>query len=104
MIGTRKSNGLAWSGALNNTRRDTRNVERSDVIKGTTISFASTATIADSGNGMAAVQVGDRLEVRGSASNCRWWRPSAAAAGTMTVAPAQITTIAATPAITLVRQ
>lgn len=104
MIGTRVTNGLSFSGSLNNTRRDTRVVERLDVIKGTTIAFTSTDTIADSGNGMAAIQIGDRLEVRGSLSNSRWWRPSAVAAGSLTVAPAQITTIAATPAIQLVRR
>ena len=104
MIGTRTTNGLSWSASLNNTRRDSRVVSRLDVVKGTTISFTSTATMADSGNGLGAIKIGDRLEVRGSASNCRWWRPSAAAAGELTVAPAQVTTIAATPAIQMIRR
>lgn len=104
MIGTRKSNGLKWSGSLNNTRRAQNFVSRSDVVRNATISFTSTATIGDSGSAMGAIQVGDAVEVRGSASNCRWWRPSSAAAGSLTVAPAQVTTIAASPTIQLVRQ
>ena len=104
MIGTRVTNGFSWSASLNETRNDTRIASRSDVIKGTTVSFTATGTIADSGNGMGAVKIGDRLEVRGSASNSRRWRPSAAAAGGLTVVPAQIATIAATPAIQLIRR
>lgn len=102
-IGTRLSQRISLGASSNDTRRDTRNIERLDVIKGTTISFTSTATIGDSGNGMGSIGAGNRIQVRGSESNSRVFTATAAAAGSLTAAPALVTTVAATPAITLVR-
>ena len=102
-IGTRRTTRTAASASLNMTRRDSRSSSRTGTVKGTTISFTSTATIADSGNGFGNLAVGDMIEVRGSASNSRRFRLTAAAAGSLTVVPAMVTTIAATPAIEVTR-
>lgn len=77
-----------------------RNAFSSQVsITATTISFnGTTGAIADSGNGLGNVQIGDLIYVSGAstAGNNGWKGPvSAAAAGSVTVPNAQLTTEAA---------
>jgi len=102
-LGTRDYQRLAFGASVNNSRINTRQIERSDVVKAATISFTASDTIADSGSGMGAIGVGDLVEVRGSAANNRRFRPSSAAAGSLTVAPAQVQTASASPTVSLVR-
>ena len=101
--GTRDSQRVNKSASQNLSRRDTRVVERLSAIKGTTIGFTSSATIADSGNGFGAIGVGDIIDVRGSPLNSRRWEVTAAAAGSLTVLPALVQTEAAGAAITVER-
>ena len=74
------------------------------VVKGTTISFTSSATIADSGNGLAQFAVGSLVRVLGSPLNSRLWQVTASSAGSLTVIPAQIQSESAGATITLVRE
>lgn len=101
--GTRDNQRISKGASQNDTRRDTRQVERLSAIKGTGISFTSSATIADSGNGFGAIGVGDLIEVRGSPLNSRRWEVTAAAAGSLTVLPALVQSEVAGAAITVER-
>jgi hypothetical protein len=102
-IGTRDSQRISKGASQNSTLRDTRIISRLDVIKGTTISFTSGATISDSGNGLGSVGVGDLIQVRGSPKNSRTWEVTAAAAGSLTVLPAMVTTESAGAALQIIR-
>ena len=105
---TRVSQRSHRSGALNETRRNSRILEREPgagvVIRGTTISFTSTDTIADSANGLGQLPVGALICVRGSPLNSREFEVATAAAGSITVIPAQVQTEAAGGAIEIVRE
>ena len=71
---TRKSQRIGLSGALNGTRRGQASFSQNKggaTVKGTGISFTASNTIADSGNQLAVLAVGARIEVRGSPRNSR---------------------------------
>ena len=103
-MSTRSPATISLAADSNNSRRDTRVVER-DVgltLKVTTVSFTSTGTIADSGSGMA-FSAGDVIEVRGSPLNSRRYAVTAASAGSLTVAPGVVSSESSGAAITLWR-
>ena len=105
---TRVSQRVRRSASLNETRKDSRISEREPgsgvVIRGTTISFSSTNTIADSANGLGQLAVGARICVRGSPLNSRDFEVATSAAGSITVIPAQVQTEAAGGPIEIVRE
>jgi hypothetical protein len=100
---TRVEQTRAEGAAANLSRRTMGLVERDPqgglIVRGTTISFTNPGTIADSGNGLGSLIVGDRIEVRGSPANSRVFTLTAAAAGSLTVVPAVVTSEVAGPTI-----
>jgi hypothetical protein len=104
---TRDSQRQHLGAAGNNTRRTQGGISRDKggaTVIGTGISFTGASTIADSGNGFGAIQVGDMIEVRGSPLNSREWRVNTAAAGSITVRPQMITSESAGAVITVTRK
>ena len=93
---------------LNLTRRQHNTGSREKgsgvVVKGTGISFTGSATIADSGNGLAQFAVGSTIIVKGSPLNSRRWRVTASAAGSLTVTPAQVQSESAGATIEIERE
>ena len=67
----------------------------------TTISFTSPDTIGDSGNGLAFVNVGDRISVKDSTLNSRSFKVKTVAAGTITTYEQAVATESAGATITL---
>lgn len=106
-MSTRKSQRNDRSAGVNDTRRTQARITRKDgaggILVGTGISFTSSNTIADTGNGLALFNVGARIRIRGSAKNSRAFDVVTSAAGTLTVRPATVTTEAAGPTITITR-
>lgn len=105
-MSSRQQQTMAYGAAGNRATRGQSNTERdpgADTVRGTTISFTASATIADSANGLGVYAVGDRIEVRGSALNSRVWVVTAAAAGSLTVVPAMIQAESAGPTIVIKR-
>lgn len=104
--GTRVRNSFRRSAALNMSRNLTA---RCTADKGgpnaasTGISFTAGATIADSNNGFGNLKVGQAIIVQGSVRNNVDAHMTAAAAGSLTVIPAQIQSNTAGPLV-LVRQ
>lgn len=95
--GTRVRQNFTRGAALNDTRRAAGNIERDKGIvrvEGNTLSFTSTATIADSGNGLGGMVVGRPFLVSGATLNAnnRLFLPTAVAAGSLTVEPALVAT------------
>jgi hypothetical protein len=104
---TRKSQRISRSAGLNETRRDQQRFSTNKggaTLVGTGISFTSANTIADSGNGLAVFAVNARIQVRGSPRNSRPFDVVTSAAGTLTVRPSLVTTEAAGPSITIVKE
>ena len=101
-IGTRVRQLISRSGSLNLSRRsDSRNTQEKGGfnVQGTDISFTSPDTIASAGNAFPSFTVGSNIEVMGSASNSRVFKVVTAAAGTLTVEPALVTSVVAGPLI-----
>jgi len=71
------------------------------VLTGTGISFTSAGTISDSGNGLAKFLAGQRIQVRGSASNNGEFAVQTSAAGSLTVLPGTVTTEGTGPTVTI---
>lgn len=104
---TRKSQRIGLSGALNGTRRGQTNFSQNKggaTVKGTGISFTASNTIADSGNQLAVLAVGAKIEVRGSPRNSRIFDVVTSAAGSIQVRPANITSEGAGAAITIIKE
>lgn len=96
---TRASNGKANA---TRGRRDSRAPRRiGGMLTGTGISFSSTNTIGDTGNGLAIFGAGQRIEVRGSPLNSRRYTVATSAAGTLTVLPALVQSEVAGATITI---
>lgn len=90
MIGTRKSNGFARSGALNETRRGsdrTMGDEGCANIQGTTLAYSS-GSLTDSGNGLAVFTAGQRVSVKGGSTGNRTYIAGTVAAGSIVLTPA----------------
>ena len=105
-MSTRKSQRVDRGAAGNSSRRSQGRISRDKggaTVVGTGISFTGPATIADTGNGLAAFDVNARIEVRGSARNSRVFDVVTSAAGTLTVRPSLITSEVAGPSITITR-
>ena len=103
-MSTRRTNGNMKAAAGNMSRRTQSNVsadKAGPMLKGTTISFSSGATIADSGNGLAVFAAGQKVRVRGSTLNSRDYVVATSAAGSLTVTPAVVQTESAGAAITI---
>jgi hypothetical protein len=107
-MSTRTSQRNDRSAAVNGSRRNQTRLQRRDgaggILLGTTISFTSANTIADSGNGLALFNVGATIRIRGSARNSRTFDVVTSAAGSLTVRPAVVTTESAGPSITISRE
>lgn len=103
-IGTRDTQTVSKSGALNSTlklsRRATGDIGGAQ-LTAATISFTASDTISDSGNGLAVFGVGDTVLPVGSPLNNRRWTVLTVAAGSITVAPSQVQTEAAGETISL---
>lgn len=105
-MSTRKSQRVDRGASGNSSRRTQGRISRDKggaTVVGTGISFTGPATIADSGNGLAAMDVNASIEVRGSARNSRVFNVVTSAAGTLTVRPALVTSESAGPSITITR-
>jgi len=101
---TRQTQPLGAAG--NSTRRTGGVIERDPggaTVKGTGISFASASTIADTGNQLGVLAVGDRIAVRGSPLNSREWRVNSLGAGSIAVRPQMVQTENAGANITITR-
>lgn len=70
-------------------------------VTAATISFTATATIADSGNGLAAFTPNTSIRVSGNTANARDYVVLTSAAGTLTVHPGFIATESAGELITI---
>jgi hypothetical protein len=106
-MSTRTSQRVDRSASLNTTRRSQGRISRDQggaTVVGTGISFTAPDTIADSGNGLAAMGVNAQIEVRGSPKNSRVFDVVTSAAGTLTVRPALVTSEAAGASITITRK
>lgn len=106
-MSTRDSQRIEEGAGLNNTRRSQGNISRDPggaTVVGTGISFTGNSTIADSGNQLGALAVGDIIEVRGSPLNSREWRVNTASAGSISVRPQMITSESAGASITITRK
>ncbi len=107
-MSTRINTRIGRGAAENNSRRSQGSFDRDPqsgaTIRASTISFTNPDTISDSGNGFAALRAGDPIEVRGSARNSRGVVVVTAAAGSLTVRPAVVTSEAAGPSITINRE
>lgn len=93
-IGTRKHqliNRSAGSSQSLKSNQSYRPVDGS-VIIATDISFTAPATIASAGSGFGLINVGDNIEINGSASNNRVFMVETASAASITVSPALVTT------------
>lgn len=104
-MSTRSSTRISSSASANLSRSTSRSIQR-DPVGGalriaTTIAFSAPATITDSGNGLGAYRVGQRIVVRGSARNSRTWTCATVAAGAITVTEGRITTEAAGPRVSI---
>lgn len=100
---TRISQRQTFGAAADDTRQPQQQGVRdkgATVVRATTISFTSPATISDSGSGFGAFRVNDTIEVTGG-TNRRRWTVATAAAGSLTVRPARITTASAGATITV---
>ena len=71
------------------------------LVTGTTISFAASDTINDSGNGLGAFLVGTRIRVSGGTVNSGEFLVATVAAGSVTVTPAIISTESAGGMVTV---
>lgn len=92
VVGTRVRNGSGLSAASNNSRRSVNSVYLRDlIVTGTDISFTSPGTIASAGNAFGNFTPQMFIEIVGSPLNSRLYEITAAAAGSLTVVPALIT-------------
>jgi len=106
-MSTRDSQRQHLSAAGNNTRRTQGGISRDTggaTVVSADISFSASQTIALSGSGLAALAVGDIIEVRGSPLNSREWRVNTTGLGFITVRPAMVTNESAGPVITITRK
>lgn len=101
--GTRDNQRISKGASQNDSRRDTRIPSRLSVIKSTGISFTGGATIEDSNSLFGPIGVGDVIRVSGSPLNSRQFEVTAAAAGSLTVLPAVVTTESAGAAVIVER-
>lgn len=91
-VGTRVRNGSGLSAAANNSRRSVNSVYLKDlIVTGTDISFTSPGTISSVGNAFGNFSAQSFIEIIGSPLNSRTYEVTAAAAGSLTVVPALIT-------------
>lgn len=72
-----------------------------NIVGQTTISFTATDTIADSGSGLAAFDVGEWILVEGSTDNDGIYKLATVAAGTITVTHGTITTESAGDSVSI---
>jgi hypothetical protein len=104
-MSTRNTFGSPKGGVTNNTRRPSSSVSQDRggaTIKSTGIAFVASSTFTDSNNGFAAVQIGMRVKVRGSALNSRAWEVIGKASdGQIAVRPQQVQAEAAGAAVTI---
>lgn len=105
---TRNGQSTHLGASGNSTRRTQGKTSRDKggaTVIGTGIAFVSSSTITDSGNGFAAIAVGDMIDVRGSPKNSRAWRVSGKASnGQISVRPQHVQSEAAGVSITITRK
>lgn len=91
-VGTRIRQLISRTGSSNNSRRCQLKVNTLNTITATDISFTSSGTIASAGSGFGNITAGGIITVGGSPLNSRDYVVSTAAAGSLTVLPAVIST------------
>ena len=91
-VGTRIRQLISRGAASNMSRRSQLKVNELDTITATDISFTSPGTIASAGSGFGRLAAGGVITVLGSPLNSRDYVIETAAAGSVTVLPALITT------------
>lgn len=107
-MSTRNGQNTHLGAAANNSRRTQGRTSRDKggaTIIGTGIAFVSSSTITDSGNGFAAITVGDMIEVLGSPLNSRLWHVAGKSSdGQIAVRPQLVQSEIAGPSITITRK
>lgn len=96
--------GASLNGSRSSSRIETRNPGAGVTVRATTISFSSSGTIADSGNGLGQFPAGARVRVTGSPKNSGLYQVSSGSAGSLSVIPAKIQNESAGAVIQLVRE
>ena len=91
-VGTRIRQLISRGASINMSRRSQLKVNETDTITATDISFTSPGTIASAGSGFGRLAAGGVITVLGSPLNSRDYVIETAAAGSVTVLPALITT------------
>lgn len=91
-VGTRIRQLISRGASSNMSRRSQLKVNERDTITATDISFTSPATITSAGSGFGKLAVGGIITVLGSPLNSRDYLIETAAAGSVTVSPAILTT------------
>ena len=90
MIGSRRRTINTRSGALNDTRSESRRYTRDlgcDVVRGTGLAFSG-GSLTDSGNGLGVFLAGQLIKVDGGATGDRTYIAGTVAAGSVALTPA----------------
>ena len=91
-VGTRIRQLISRGASSNMSRRQQLKVNERDTITATNISFTSPGTIASAGSGFGRLAAGGIITVLGSPLNSRDYVVETAAAGSVTVSPAVVST------------
>jgi len=91
-VGTRIRQLISRGASINMSRRSQLKVNELDTITATDISFTNPGTIASAGSGFGRISAGSVITVGGSPLNSRDYVVETAAAGSLTVSPAIVST------------